>query len=390
MVHVYDSLGTLPAVRPSAARTAGCWVDAHRLRELRQGIDAASRELPQQRRRREARAVLGAQLRRAARRRLDCRPRRRSGPARRGTARSRCPAPSPGRSHRWIGDALCQQPAASLTIGSTSRHWISLRRRVDWRPPSSADGRPACRSARGHAPSFSSGCLRAFLSCACRKRKTRGRSSSRASRSSSACSRPRRSAARSSSLMRPETCQHVVRHVQADLVEQLERPHRHAPPLHRPVDRRDRRALAGRRQRLGQVRNQHAIDEEAGRIVHQHRRLADPARQPGRGGEASSSLCGRADHFDQRHLRHRIEKVQADDALAAAASPAPSRRRSANWCCWPARNRAGSAGRASRTPRASRSIFSTHRFDDDVGQFQAGPLGRRRDAVECVPRLERS
>jgi hypothetical protein len=65
-------------------------------------------------------------------------------------------------------------------------------------------------------------------------------------------------------------------------------------------------------QRLGVVRARHAVDDEAGRRLRVHRVLA-----PGFGGGVDGvgdGLVGgdAADHFDQRHQRHRIEEVHAD------------------------------------------------------------------------------
>ena len=68
-------------------------------------------------------------------------------------------------------------------------------------------------------------------------------------------------------------------------------------------------------QRLVHVRQQQAIDQEAGPVVHHDRRLADALGVGhGRGDRLVAGLRA-ADHFDQRHLPHRVEEVKAAEPL---------------------------------------------------------------------------
>ncbi|MDQ0846255.1 hypothetical protein QFZ68_005935 [Streptomyces sp. V1I6] len=105
--------------------------------------------------------------------------------------------------------------------------------------------------------------------------------------------------------------------VDADQVEQRERPHRQtAAELHRGVD-----VLTGRvprlvhRRRLVEVAEQQAVGHESGPVADRDRLLAELL------GERGDGLNGRrrgehaGDHLDQLHRRRRVEEVQAEHAL---------------------------------------------------------------------------
>ena len=110
---------------------------------------------------------------------------------------------------------------------------------------------------------------------------------------------------------------HAGCHVQADGVDQLDRPHRHAELHRRLVDRRAGDALGVGVGRLQHVREQHAVDQEAGRARHRYRQLVQ------RLAEGRQPLAGLRRHavvlhdLHQRHLRHRIEVVQAGELRRA-------------------------------------------------------------------------
>ena len=150
---------------------------------------------------------------------------------------------------------------------------------------------------------------------------------------------------------------------------------------------RDRHAFGRDDQRLGQVRDEDAVDEEAGRVVDENRRLADrPASATAVASEASS-LRAPADDLDQRHLRHGVEEVQADDALGMRVASAISETRSE--LVLVASTRVGLRQPVElREDVALRLHRLQHRFDDEVGQLQARPFGRGADAVERVSRGE--
>ena len=103
--------------------------------------------------------------------------------------------------------------------------------------------------------------------------------------------------------------------VEPDHVVQRDRPHRHAELLGRPVDGLDLGAVGEQLQRLVHVRQQQAIDQKAGPVVDHDRRLADALGVGhGRGHRLVAGLRA-ANHFDQRHLPHGIEEVNAAEPL---------------------------------------------------------------------------
>ena len=252
--------------------------------------------------------------------RCRCRPRRRSGPARRGTGRS----PVPSTVARSMASVESVTPssssrAASLTIGSTSRHWISSSR--------VGGAAASARFGAGRSPAsvvqFGVQRRRFALPLSRRRRRSPARSSSRASRARS----PRPIAGGQSAATRRAEPASDFEHVGARRPGRSRRAARTGPSACPTPSspRRSRRTGTPSRgdERLGQVRDQHAVDQEARRIVHQHRRLADPHAPARRRSRAPrSSLCAAADDFDQRHLRDRVEKVQPDDALAECSVPA--------------------------------------------------------------------
>jgi hypothetical protein len=105
--------------------------------------------------------------------------------------------------------------------------------------------------------------------------------------------------------------------VMADQVHQLERPHAEAAAVAHDRIQRGRigRLFLQHAQRLGIIGTRHAVDDEARRGFRVHRILA-----PGFGGGVhgiGDCLVSRDafDHFDQRHQRHRVKEVHADQAL---------------------------------------------------------------------------
>jgi len=106
-------------------------------------------------------------------------------------------------------------------------------------------------------------------------------------------------------------------HVQAHRVGQFDRAHRHAPFLRHLVQHRPGHALAVERHGLQQVGHQDAIDQEAGRALDRHRQLVDGLGE----GQGTLEVGGIesivGDDFDQRHHRHWIEEVQAEELSRA-------------------------------------------------------------------------
>ena len=70
--------------------------------------------------------------------------------------------------------------------------------------------------------------------------------------------------------------------VEAHGVGELRRPHRHAEVLHRAVERLGLRALVEHAERVQHVRAEHAVHQEAGRVLRRQRQLVDVAHERGR------------------------------------------------------------------------------------------------------------
>ena len=103
--------------------------------------------------------------------------------------------------------------------------------------------------------------------------------------------------------------------VNADLVEQFERPHRHAEATHGMIDARHSHPLAGQQHRFSQARHQNPVDDEPRAILDQDGRLAQGNSPAAKVCQHRFSSRRRADYFDQRHLVYWIEKVQSGQAL---------------------------------------------------------------------------
>ena len=115
---------------------------------------------------------------------------------------------------------------------------------------------------------------------------------------------------------RGEVARDVAAHVDAHLVHEPQRTHRHAEVEHDPVDPRGVVAfLEVQPQRLGHVRQQDAVDEEAGRILDDHRQLADGFDVTQRGVHRRRV---RARATDDLHELHAVDGVEEMDAHHAA------------------------------------------------------------------------
>ena len=105
--------------------------------------------------------------------------------------------------------------------------------------------------------------------------------------------------------------------VEADQVEQLERPHAEAAA--EADDAVDRRrvgdAVAEHPQRLQREGAGEAVGDEAGAVLGADRRAAHPLGDLGRRRQRSLGGPLGGDDLDQLHQRRRVEEVHADDAL---------------------------------------------------------------------------
>ena len=103
-------------------------------------------------------------------------------------------------------------------------------------------------------------------------------------------------------------------HVEPDRVGKLDRAHRHAEGARRLVDALLVLAVLQALHGAEHVGRQHAVDEEARHALGDERELVDGGDEGGAALHVVLSRLHAAHHLDQRHLRHRIEEVQADEA----------------------------------------------------------------------------
>src|SRR5690606_20526812 len=107
----------------------------------------------------------------------------------------------------------------------------------------------------------------------------------------------------------------MVAGIDADHVGQVGRAHGPAELLHDLVDADE---VDAQFQQLGEateVREQHAVHQEAGAVVHHDRVLAHLLGVGNGGGNRHITGLLAADHFHQRHHVHRVEEVHADEVL---------------------------------------------------------------------------
>ena len=108
---------------------------------------------------------------------------------------------------------------------------------------------------------------------------------------------------------------HFVTDIEADLIDERQRSHRHAELLQQPIDPLNIDAFLEHPRGLNQVRQQNAVDQEAGAIADHHRCLAEPSDQFGGGDNRLARGSPTSNDLNQRHAIDRIEKVQSHEAL---------------------------------------------------------------------------
>ena len=106
--------------------------------------------------------------------------------------------------------------------------------------------------------------------------------------------------------------------IQPSHVDQGKRSHREAELDRRRVDFRCGRPFLQQRERLLQVRHEHAIDQEPLAVLDQHRRLVHGPAQLDRRRQRLARRGLAADDLDQRHPLGRIEEVQPDQPVRMA------------------------------------------------------------------------
>ena len=113
---------------------------------------------------------------------------------------------------------------------------------------------------------------------------------------------------------------HLARDVQADLVQELERSHRHSEIAQRAVDGTYGLSPLDQRDGFSEVRHQHAVHEKSRRVRDKHRRFPEAPREGDHGLDGGRVAEIGADDFDQRHLRGGVEEVHPDHAARAPES----------------------------------------------------------------------
>ena len=117
---------------------------------------------------------------------------------------------------------------------------------------------------------------------------------------------------------RVQGLEHVIGDTRADHLKQHRGRHRHSHRHHRLVDVFHGGSVFERVHEHACHSRQDAIDDEAGRIRHEHGAFAQFRRDVERGCERRVVRFLRAHDLDQWHHRDRIEEVHADDALRCA------------------------------------------------------------------------
>ncbi len=105
----------------------------------------------------------------------------------------------------------------------------------------------------------------------------------------------------------------MQRDVDADTVDQLDRPHRHPEVDRRPIDDVERHAGFRELHGFRHVRGENPVDDEAGRAHALQRELADAFDECETRVEGFLNGVLTANNLDQRQLRDRVEKVQPDE-----------------------------------------------------------------------------
>ena len=107
------------------------------------------------------------------------------------------------------------------------------------------------------------------------------------------------------------------RRVEADHVAQVGRAHGPTEFFHHPVDALEVDAVVDQRRQAAEIREEDAVDQEAGAVVDDDRRLAEREGVGDRGGDGRIAALRAADDLDQRHHVHRVEEVHPAEILGA-------------------------------------------------------------------------
>ena len=122
---------------------------------------------------------------------------------------------------------------------------------------------------------------------------------------------------------------------------------------------------------------EHPVDDEAGRVAHEHGALAEPRRRrPRRSRASTSSVAGVSHQLDERQHGDRVEEVHADEALGLREAGAHLRHRQRR------RVRGEDASSADDALELAEDLLLDgelleHRLDHEVAAGEALVVGRR-------------
>ena len=105
---------------------------------------------------------------------------------------------------------------------------------------------------------------------------------------------------------------HRFADVEPHRIHQLDRPHGHAEGDRRRIEQFLAFPALHAFDRAEHVGHENPVHEEPRRRLDHHRRLADGQRKRCTLADFGIAVEARADHFDQRQLRHRVEEMQPD------------------------------------------------------------------------------
>ena len=163
----------------------------------------------------------------------------------------------------------------------------------------------------------------------------------------------------------------LARDVEPDLIQKLERSHRHSEIPESMIHRAHRLSSLHQRDRLSEIRHQHAIHEESGRVRDQDRSLPQASRERDHRLDRGRVADVGADHLDQRHPGRGIEEVHSDHAPGIPE---------------PLRHRAHDPLQLAEERLLHRKVLD-HRLQRQVRGLETGEIERRLDARERLLHL---
>ena len=176
--------------------------------------------------------------------------------------------------------------------------------------------------------------------------------------------------------------------IEADLIGELDRAHRHAELLRRRHRWSLGAALVEHHDGFHHVRHQRAVDEKARRAFDRRRQPVDAAEERVRSGEHVRLDAVVAHHFDELHARHRIEEVQADETIGPLQTCRAALPAECSTCWWRGSRPGASSARSPHRPLLEVEHLR-HRLDHKIGGAHASPVNIGDEPVERVADIGR-